>query len=109
MKIYTTNNTETDSVEILLDYQELKKLVSSLKKFEDEVNQFKMKNKDAKGLGFTHLHLKDYKTVSQRNSELAGSAYIAATTYSSSRRSNRSSGGSSNMGMGRRGPVRMTV
>ena len=101
MKIYTTNNTETDSVEILLDYQELKKLVSSLKKFEDEVNQFKMK----KGLGFTHLHLKDYSLPS----ELAGSAYIAATTYSSSRRSNRSSGGSSNMGMGRRGPVRMTV
>ena len=94
MKIYTTNNTETDSVEILLDYQELKKLVSSLKKFEDEVNQFKMKNKDAKGLGFTHLHLKDYSLPS----ELAGSAYIAAT-----------SGGSSNMGMGRRGPVRMTV
>ena len=59
MKIYTTNNTETDSVEILLDYQELKKLVNSLKKFEDEVNQFKMKNKDAEGLGFTHLHLKD--------------------------------------------------
>lgn len=24
-KIYTTNNTETDRVEILLDYQELKK------------------------------------------------------------------------------------
>lgn len=45
-------------------------------------------------------------------SELAGSAYIAATTYSSSRRSSRSSrssGGSSNIGMGRRGPVRMTV
>ena len=59
MKIYTTNNTETDSVEILLDYQELKKLVISLKKFEDEVNQFKTKNKDTKDLGFTHLHLKD--------------------------------------------------
>lgn len=59
MKIYTTNNTETDSVEILLDYQELKKLVISLKKFEDEVNQFKTKNNDTKDLGFTHLHLKD--------------------------------------------------
>lgn len=40
--------------------------------------------------------------------EAVGSTYIAATTYSSSRRS-RSSGHSSNMGMGRRGPVRMTV
>ena len=59
MKIYTTNNTETDSVEILLNYQELKKLVNSLKDFEDEVNQFKTENKDAEGLGFTHLHLKD--------------------------------------------------
>ena len=59
MKIYTTNNTETDSVEILLNYQELKKLVNSLKNFEDEVNQFKTENKDAEGLGFTHLHLKD--------------------------------------------------
>lgn len=59
MKIYTTNNTETDSVEILLNYQELKKLINSLKKFEDEVNQFKTKNKETEGLGFTHLHLKD--------------------------------------------------
>ena len=42
--------------------------------------------------------------------EAVGSTYIAATTYSSSRRSrSRSSGGSSNMCMGRRGPVRMTV
>lgn len=40
--------------------------------------------------------------------EAVGSTYIAATTYSSSRRS-RSSGGNSNMCMGRRGPERMTV
>lgn len=59
VKIYTTNNTENDSIEILLDYQELKKLVISLKKFEDEVNQFKIKNKDKNDMGFTHLHLKD--------------------------------------------------
>ncbi len=59
MKIHTANNTETDSVEILLNYQELKKLINSLKKFEDEVNQFKTQNKEAEGLGFTHLHLKD--------------------------------------------------
>lgn len=70
MKIYTTNNTETDSVEILLDYQELKKLVSSLKKFEDEVNQFKMKNKDAKGLGFTHLHLN--QMIISKNPQFTG-------------------------------------
>lgn len=60
MKIYTANNTEADdSVEILLNHQELKKLINSLKKFKDEGNQFKIKNKDAEGLGFTHLHLKD--------------------------------------------------
>ena len=59
VKIYTANNTENDSVEILLNYQELKKLINSLKKFEDEVKQFKTKNKEAEGLGFTHLHLKD--------------------------------------------------
>ena len=59
VKIYTANNTETDSVEILLNYQELKELINSLKKFEDEVNQFKTKNKEAERLGFTHLHLKD--------------------------------------------------
>ena len=52
------------------------------------------------------------KTVSQRNSELAGFAYIAATTCSSGR---RTSGGKSNAprqaaGRGRNtGPVRMTV
>ncbi len=59
MKIYTANNTEADSVEILLTYQELKKMIDSLMKFEDKVNQFKTKNKDVESLGFTHLHLKD--------------------------------------------------
>ena len=59
MKIYATNHTETDSIEILLNHQELKKLVNSLKKFEDEVDQFIIKNRDVERVGFTHLHLKD--------------------------------------------------
>ena len=67
MKIYTANNTETDSVEILLNYQELKKLINSLKKFEDEVKQFKTKNKEAEGLGFTHLHLKDCGLIDKKS------------------------------------------
>lgn len=67
MKIYTANNTETDSVEILLNYQELKKLINSLKKFEDEVKQFKTKNKEAEGLGFTHLHLKDFGLIDKNS------------------------------------------
>lgn len=67
MKIYTANNTETDSVEILLNYQELKELINSLKKFEDEVNQFKTKNKEAEGLGFTHLHLKDCGLIDENS------------------------------------------
>lgn len=60
MKIYNANNIETDSVEILLNYKELKKMVKILKKFENDVNQFKTKNKVTEGLGFTHLHLKDF-------------------------------------------------
>lgn len=59
MKIYTERNKEADSVEISLNYQELRKMVISLKKFEDKVSQFKLKNKDKKDLGFTHLHLQD--------------------------------------------------
>ena len=59
MKIYAANDTESDSVEILLNYQELKKLIASLQKFEEEVNQFMIKNKNKNNLGFTHLHLKD--------------------------------------------------
>lgn len=57
MKIYTADNIEADSVEILLNYRELKQLVCVLMEFEDKVKQFKMKNKKASG--FTHLHLKD--------------------------------------------------
>ena len=45
MKIYTERNKEADSVEISLNYQELRKMVISLKKFEDKVSQFKLKNK----------------------------------------------------------------
>jgi len=59
MKIYTENNIEANSVEVLLNYQELKEMVYSLKKFEEEINQFLNRNQDSKDLGFTHLHLKD--------------------------------------------------
>lgn len=68
MKIYTENNIEADSVEVLLNYRELKKLVNSLKKFEEEVNQFKMRNNDSKDLGVTHLHLKDCGLI-EKNSK----------------------------------------
>ena len=68
LKIYTANNTEADSVEILINYQELKNLINSLKKFENEVNQFKTKNKEKEELGFTHLHLKDCGLI-EKNSK----------------------------------------
>ena len=67
VKIYTENNTEADSVEILLSYQELRKLIISLKKFENEVSQFKTKSKDTKDLGFTHLHLKDCGLIDENS------------------------------------------
>ena len=59
MKIYTANGTEPDSIEISLNYKELKKMINSLKKFKDEVDQFKTKHKDEVVHGFTHLHFKD--------------------------------------------------
>lgn len=67
MKIYTSNNTANDGVEILLNYQELKKLINSLKNFEEEVNQFKTKNKEAESFGFTHLHFKDCGLIDQKS------------------------------------------
>lgn len=66
MKIYMSNNTDNDNVEILLDYSELKKLIDSLVKFGDEINVFKMKNNDNGSLGFTHLHLKDCGLISEK-------------------------------------------
>lgn len=59
LKIYIENSTGTDSIEILLNYQEFKRMVDHLNEFENEVGQFKAKNKDAENLGFTHLHLQD--------------------------------------------------
>lgn len=66
VKIYMSNNTDNDYVEILLDYSELKKLIDSLVKFGDEINVFKMKNNDNGPLGFTHLHLKDCGLISEK-------------------------------------------
>lgn len=57
MKIYTEDDTETDSVELLLNYRELREMANALAKFEEKVREFKMENKD--NLGFTHLHFKD--------------------------------------------------
>lgn len=42
VKIYMSNNTDNDHVEILLGYSELKKLINSLVKFGDEINVFKI-------------------------------------------------------------------
>jgi len=67
VKIYTENNIEANRVEILLNYQELKKFVNCLKEFEKEVSLFKMKNKEIKDLGFTHLHLQDCGLLDKNN------------------------------------------
>ena len=62
MKIYTEYDTESDSVEILLDYKELKELTSTLVKFEQKVTEFLEKNKNQNNLGFTHVHFRDLGT-----------------------------------------------
>jgi hypothetical protein len=66
VKLYMSNNTGNNHVEILLDYSELKKLIHSLVKFGDEINVFKIKNNDNGPLGFTHLHLKDCGLISEK-------------------------------------------
>ena len=67
MKIYPASNTENDSVEILLNYQELKILSNSLMKFEDEITRFRNQNKGIEGLGYTHLHLKDCGLIDEND------------------------------------------
>ncbi|MBQ7968192.1 MAG: hypothetical protein IJ292_00010 [Clostridia bacterium] len=67
MKIYAEKDIETDSVEILLNHQELETLASYLNKFEDEVKQLKLRNKDKENLGFTHLHFKDCGLVGKNS------------------------------------------
>lgn len=67
VRIYTANNTETDSAELLLNYQELKELTNALIKFETEVKKFKIENKDKESLGFTHLHFKDCGSIGQNS------------------------------------------
>ncbi len=60
MKIYTADNKEAESdVEILLNHQELKKLINRLTNFENEIEQFQTQNSNKDNMGFTHLHLKD--------------------------------------------------
>ena len=69
MKIYTAKNREAkSSVEISLSHQELKNLLNCLSNFENEVEQFKVKNKDKENSGFTHLHLKDCGLI-EKNSK----------------------------------------
>lgn len=68
MKIYAEQNVETDSVEVLLDLEELKDLVGVLAKFENELRQFKEENKEKDNLGFSHLHLIDCDSIF-KNSE----------------------------------------
>lgn len=67
MKIYTEKNIEADSVELLLNYQELKELANALMEFETKVKKFKLENKDKENLGFTHLHFKDCGSIGKKS------------------------------------------
>lgn len=59
MDIYTEKNTLTDSVEVVVNCQELKKIKDALVEFEMRVRKFKKENANQKNLGYTHLHLQD--------------------------------------------------
>lgn len=67
MKIYTEKNIEADSVELLLNYQELKELANALMEFETKVKKFKLENKDKENLGFTHLHFQDCGSIGKKS------------------------------------------
>ena len=67
MKVFTESNIEADSVELLLNYQELKELTNALVKFEAEIKQFKANNKEKNNLGFTHMHFKDCCSTSKNS------------------------------------------
>ena len=67
MKIFNEKNVD-NNVEVLLNYQELEKMVNVLKKFQEGVNVFKTKNKGNSKLGFTHLHFKDYELIDKNSS-----------------------------------------
>jgi len=60
MKLYAKHQEETNSVEILLNHAELKQLLNALNKFEAELEQHKIANKENALNGFTHFHLQDH-------------------------------------------------
>lgn len=59
LKIYTAKNIEADSVELLLNYQELDELTNALMEFKTKVKKFELENQDRESVGFTHLYFKD--------------------------------------------------
>ena len=68
MKIFVEYYKEhNDSVEIVLNHQELKCLVAALKKFEDSVNQIKEKKQCGELGDYTHLHLQDCGIIDEAN------------------------------------------
>ena len=69
MKIYVAYNKTADSVEVILNQQELKELVDGLVKFETRIKQFKVKNAGKEKLGFTHLHYKDCCSLGKHSKE----------------------------------------
>ena len=68
MRVYTSNNKDAQSnVEISLNHKELKALTVVLTNFENQIEQFKISNKDKDDFGFTHLHLKDCGLISGKS------------------------------------------
>ena len=61
MKIYAEYHAETDGVDIVLNYRELKKLVDSLTEFEALVKRFKAKNKGVKNERYNYCRNRESK------------------------------------------------
>ena len=67
MKIYSDRDKQENSIELLLNHNELKKLINGLWEFERNIEKYKADNKGKSDLGFTHMHYKDIDRVGEKD------------------------------------------
>lgn len=60
MTIYSNNGDKLSSVEILLNSEELRILLSALKDFEIRCEKYISEHKEEKDRGMAHVHYQDY-------------------------------------------------
>ena len=63
MQLYFECDNDNETLEILINHHELKRIINSLIQFDEQIEHFKTIDIGKRERGYTHIHLKDSEVI----------------------------------------------